>query len=431
MFSPGVVDLTDHRMPGLPMGARIALLAYADPGPDVITELNDIDVIDLTEHDQVLFLRAWERQRSWLDAKQQPVLAAVGGERGDHDWGREEVAAGLTLSKVAAGRRLDVARDLTHRLHQTLAALRAGRISWAHAAHLAEETSGLPLLAARQVEALCLPRAVGEVTRPGETVATFRRTVARAILTVDAEHAEKNNRNGVEDRDVRTYPTGPGLASITADDLPADKANMVMGVLRARAGKTGTDDQRTLAQRLADAFVDVFDDARARLDQPTQHGRRPVTSLVLDFATWVGLAEHPGYLDGYGWIPAGMARRIADESDLRRLITDPATGHLIDASPRIYRPNQALTDFVVDRDRICSGIGCNRPARTCDLDHAIPFSEGGTTTSDNIGAKCGRDHPLRHEGGWQVQQQPDGTTAWTSPTGHRYLKPPWDYRPLN
>jgi hypothetical protein len=32
-----------------------------------------------------------------------------------------------------------------------------------------------------------------------------------------------------------------------------------------------------------------------------------------------------------------------------------------------------------------------------------------------------------HEGGWQVVREPDGTTVWTSPTGHVYRVPPASY----
>ncbi len=429
MFASSVVALRAPRQL-LPTSARLALLHAAPPGPTVIAELTAIDVTALGGYDHVVLLQVWEKQRHWLDAVTQPVLTAVGGpDPGDKDWGREEIAAALTLSKMTAGRRLDTARRLTAVLARTLDALRAGQLSYYHAAHLAQETAGLPDDLARRVEALALPFAVGTPGRAGEGLGAFRRTVARAVLTVDAEHAERNHKNIIGERTVRSYDTSAGTA--TAENLPADKAALVMAVLRARAGKTSADDQRSRDQRLADAFIAIFEDAHDRLDLPLAHGRRPVTSLVFDLASWVGLAEHPGYLDGYGYILASMARRIADDSDLRRLITDPLTGHLLDSSPRTYRPSQALTDYTIDRYRICDAPHCNRPARSCDLDHPDRFSQGGTTTRDNLHPACGRDHPLRHEGGWQLSRAPDkSSTIWTSPTGHAYTTTPWDYRPL-
>ncbi|HVE63091.1 MAG TPA: DUF222 domain-containing protein [Mycobacteriales bacterium] len=431
MFASAVVDLRAPRQ-ALPTSARLALLHAAAPGPEVIAELAAIDVTTLGGYDQVVLLQTWERQRHWLDAATQPVLTAVGGpDPGEKDWGREEIAAALALSKMTAGRRLDTARQLTAVLARTLDALRAGQLSYYHAAHLAAETAALPDTLARRVEALALPHATGTVGRAGEGLGAFRRTVARAVLTVDADHTDRNHRNLIGDRTVRSYNTGAGTATVTAENLPADKAALVMAVLRARAAKTGPDDPRSRDQRLADAYLAIFEDAHDRLDLPLQHGRRPVTSLVFDFPSWAGLANSPGYLDGYGPIPAAMARRIADESDLRRLITDPLTGHLLDSSPRTYRPSQALADHTIDRYRTCDAPNCNRPARSCDLDHTQPFSHHGTTTRANLHPVCERDHPLRHEGGWQLSRAPDNNnTTWTSPTGHTYTTTPWDYRPL-
>ncbi|MDT4951450.1 MAG: hypothetical protein QOJ37_4045, partial [Pseudonocardiales bacterium] len=33
---------------------------------------------------------------------------------------------------------------------------------------------------------------------------------------------------------------------------------------------------------------------------------------------------------------------------------------------------------------------------------------------------------LKHEAGWTVSRQPNGTTEWISPTGRRHEKPPDD-----
>ena len=336
----------------------------------------------------------------------------------------------MNLSKVTAARRLDAARQLCGALPRTLQALREARLSYYHAAHLAQETFGLPDELAQRVESLALPKALGTPGRPGEGLAKFRRTVAAAIIEADPGRADDDHDSALADRGVGMWPDGVGTATVRASSLPADKAAVVMTVLRALGAKTGADDTRNLDQRLADAFIAVFDDAHARLDLPLQQGRRPVTSLVLDYPTWVGAAEHAGHLDGYGPIPPAMARRIAEDSELRRLITDPTTGHLLDASPRTYKPSQQLTEFTIDRFRVCDAPNCNRPARTCDLDHAIPFSQGGTTTRGNVAPECGRDHPSRHDGGWTLRRDPEGTATWTSPRGHTYHTAAWDYRPL-
>jgi hypothetical protein len=47
--------------------------------------------------------------------------------------------------------------------------------------------------------------------------------------------------------------------------------------------------------------------------------------------------------------------------------------------PGVNTPSQALIDFVRARDLTCRAPGCDRPATHCDIDHTIPFVDGGAT----------------------------------------------------
>jgi len=418
------------RLINSPHHLQLALLQVTPPGPAALKQLTSIEVASVDMYDHVVLLKVWERQRAWLDAAQQPILVAVGGERSEEDWGRAEIGAALRLSSVTAQRRLDVARDLVGRLRMTLAALSEGRLSYLHAARLAADTAGLSRLHAAIVEATVLPYVIGRDGKPGQTLAAFGRTIAEAVITVDPKAADERHQDAAAGRSLTDFDTGDATGGVVVKQLPADQMRMVMAVLRARAAKTGADDQRTRDQRLADAFVGVFADAHSRLDLPLAHGRRPVTSLVLDVDTWAGLADHAAHLDGYGPIPPAMARRIAADSDFRRLIIDPLTGHLLDLSPRTYRPSQALTDFVIARDRTCDFTTCGRQARHCELDHITEFQRGGTTSRQNLKPACKHEHRMRHHTRWRLEMQPDGSAIWTSPAGHTYPVAPFDYRPL-
>ena len=410
----------------------LGVLEQMEPGAEVIHQLVRYDVTTLSEYDRVLLLKALEKQRCWLDAIQQPVIAAVAGERlpDGHDWGQDEVAAALRLSRMKAGERIAVARSLSNVLIRTLDALSAGSISYWHAAHLAQETAGLPVDVALEVESLALPKAVGDGVRPGEGLAAFRRTVQRALIQADPARANRERAANRADRKVSLWPTAGGTATVVADGLSAEQASRVMLAIRAWAGKTGADDPRTHDQRMADALVDICDHALSRVELTPAKARKAVTSLVLDFPTWVGLAENPAWLDGYGWIPASMGRELAADGAFRRLLTDPTSGSLLDATPDTYRPSERMRRYLVDRHRLCDHPICNRPAAGCDLDHTRRWADGGKTTRANLAPECERDHTLRHDGGWRLTRAPDGTGTWTSPAGHSYKSPPWDYRPL-
>jgi hypothetical protein len=61
------------------------------------------------------------------------------------------------------------------------------------------------------------------------------------------------------------------------------------------------------------------------------------------------------------------------------------------------------------------------PAVDCDLDHRVPWSEGGATTDHNLGPVCRHDHiVVRHRAGWTYRRLPNGDRQWTSPLDHTY-----------
>jgi len=44
-----------------------------------------------------------------------------------------------------------------------------------------------------------------------------------------------------------------------------------------------------------------------------------------------------------------------------------------------------------------------------------------------VHALCSRHHHGKHDAGWRPKRLDDGSTEWTSPTGHRYIEPPATY----
>ncbi|QNE23107.1 HNH endonuclease [Kribbella qitaiheensis] len=99
------------------------------------------------------------------------------------------------------------------------------------------------------------------------------------------------------------------------------------------------------------------------------------------------------------------------------------------SDPDRYTPSAALDRFVRLRDRTCQFPGCNRPAEFTDVDHRVPFAAGGRTTADNLWCLCRHHHRLKHEGGWEIHSNVDGSCTWISPTGRRYRNSPVNYEP--
>jgi hypothetical protein len=83
-----------------------------------------------------------------------------------------------------------------------------------------------------------------------------------------------------------------------------------------------------------------------------------------------------------------------------------------------------LADFVRARDLTCRAPGCDRAATACDLDHTIPYADGGPTHAGNLKALCRLHHLLKTFWGWHDTQLPDGTVIWRLTDGQTYVTTP-------
>jgi flagellar biosynthesis/type III secretory pathway protein FliH len=83
-------------------------------------------------------------------------------------------------------------------------------------------------------------------------------------------------------------------------------------------------------------------------------------------------------------------------------------------SPR-YRPPDSLAHLIRVRQRTCAAPGCRRPARKSDLDHTIPYREGGRTCECDLAPLCRRHHRCKHASRWRLDQHKPGHMTWTLP----------------
>lgn len=176
----------------------------------------------------------------------------------------------------------------------------------------------------------------------------------------------------------------------------------------------------------SDLLVDGFLTGIPADGLPTVHGRSPQIAVTVTATTLLGLNDQPGELAGYGPIDADTARQLAADptGTWRRILTDPASGQVLDYGHTTYRPPQHLTDHIVARDRTCRFSGCTVPARRCDLDHTHPWNDDGVTNADNLAALCRRHHRLKTERIWTYHLDSNARATWTSPTGYHYTTQP-------
>jgi Domain of unknown function (DUF222) len=92
-----------------------------------------------------------------------------------------------------------------------------------------------------------------------------------------------------------------------------------------------------------------------------------------------------------------------------------------------HDPGARLRHLSQIRHTTCTSPVCRRPAAQCDHEHNIPYEAGGRTCLCNTGPKCRHDHRLKQHPRWKVDQLPDGTFRWTTPSGRSYDTEPTRY----
>jgi hypothetical protein len=236
----------------------------------------------------------------------------------------------------------------------------------------------------------------------------------------------------IEDRRyVEIVPTEAGMAGIFGNIRAADGAALDQR-LDAMAATVCDNDPRTKAQRRGDA-AGALGRGEATLacqcgaeDCPALAERKAVSNAVIhvlaEQATLDGTSDTPGYLPGFGILPAESVREVAKSATLKP-VTVP-----VEAPPDAgYRPTAKTLEFIRWRDLTCRWPGCDRPAERCDIDHSVPYPVGPTHPSNNR-PYCRTHHLVKtfHTGidGWTDQQLPDGTIVFTAPTGHTYTTEP-------
>jgi len=109
---------------------------------------------------------------------------------------------------------------------------------------------------------------------------------------------------------------------------------------------------------------------------------------------------------------------------LESLATDPCD-HRHESSR--HDPGIRLKHLIQVRHSTCTSPVCRRPAARCDVEHNTPYEVGGRTCRCNTGPKCRHDHRLKQHPKWKVDQLPDGTFRWTTPSGRTYTTEPTRY----
>jgi hypothetical protein len=426
------------------------------------------------------------------------VPRCPGDDRGTSPWVSftREVAVASSVSDRAAAARIRCALRLTRALPVTLSQLDAGLLPAHRARAFVREIEVFDDDLAGQLDA-----ALGERIR-GWARGRMVKEVAAAAARLDAEAVAARAAVKNADRSVQLIPDADDQATVvlTGPAVPPVRWHEELD-RRARALRAAGD-PRTLDQLRFDLAVGSFPCAAhvpadaSGPESPTAAPEPPVAeededgdaavsafgfrpsftepapadcrrsrptqvNLTVPVETALGLANEPGWMDGYGWLSAPTCRLLLIDAELRRLCVQSATGQLVQVDDQLARPEaspagvrRSVLDMVLDdvtlgrdptgppglppqdaawrvepqhdpsialarfvrlRDRVCDGPTQNWvPAARADLDHESAYPDG-PTAAWNLAARGRRTHLLKHYG-WTPLRTPI-STIWISPAG--------------
>lgn len=377
--------------------------------------------------------------------RDQALADGVPDERADRGI-TQQLAMARRQSPHAGSRHVGLAHAVVFEMPATHAALTAGLISEWTATQLVKETACLSVEHRRQVDAHLAGRFGADSHR-----ALVAAAKAKAY-ELDPYSVTTRGRKARSDRRVSVRPA-PDVMAIVSGYLPvADGVACYHALDQAAKSLKAQGDERSLDQLRADLFADRL------IGRGPAEGTHIEVGLVMTDKALVGLEETPARLEGYGPIPAPMARDLvhpdgsdgphgvgppdhlgAEASDpatervrreaevwVRRLYADPTTGILINQDDRRRTFTGPLRRLIVARDQVCRTPWCDAPVRHAD--HILAFSRGGRTNRANGDGLCEACNYVKETEGLshEVVDLADGshTIKITTPTGHTYYSRP-------
>lgn len=116
-----------------------------------------------------------------------------------------------------------------------------------------------------------------------------------------------------------------------------------------------------------------------------------------------GSEEGPEYLHGGGWLSPQQI-----DYWKTKVTTHCELDDVTCTETAAYKPTRKMRAFVRGRDRTCRVPGCTVKAENCQLDHIIPFDQGGPTTPWNLQCLCPFHHNMKTDGRLDAVPLPDG-----------------------
>jgi hypothetical protein len=203
-------------------------------------------------------------------------------------------------------------------------------------------------------------------------------------------------------------------------DLDPEGGETLLTALRAvqdADARTRADhDERTPAQRRADALTEICRQWLDSAERPTIGGERPHVTVTVTADELARASQGTRELDHVGPVALETVRRLACDASVMRVVLSGRSEPL-DVGRRSHVVPPSMRRAVIVRDRTCRFPDCGRPHTWCDAHHVVHWAEGGPTSVANLVLLCRAHHRLIHRPRGFTLEMVDGGPRFRRPDG--------------
>jgi len=323
-----------------------------------------------------------------------------------------ELGARIGRTTYAAAQLMADALDLHHRLPEHWRRVEAGEVRASYARFVCAKTRDLTLDEAGYVDAAVAESADGRI--PWTRFESLVEAKVAAAAPEAAREREERASKATFAKKLRTDAHGMATFMVRAD-LPTIEA--IDSFVTARADQlqdsmpdTDLDHRRVHAVLLAaNPGADAATDTRDLL---------PTVQLYLH--AYAGPDAEPiARLEGHGPVTEAWITRVLGPTARFKItpVLDLAGQAPVDAYEIPDRHRQAV-HLITPADTFPYSSSLSRQKQ---VDHTIPYDEGGASAVGNYGPMTTSHHRIKTHGDWQVQQPFPGIYVWRDPHGGFYL----------
>ncbi|MGN7210165.1 DUF222 domain-containing protein [Brachybacterium paraconglomeratum] len=339
---------------------------------------------------------------------------------------RSEASRMLKESRSVAGRSLATCRRLVQSMPGMLTALAEGTLN-PRSVHTVGSAMGPVPPHVRELVDTMLTAQLPDLQDCGTREISDH--VARMLHALDPEGAAERHRRAMKDRHVTITREDHGMASVRALIPAIDAARIRKGLSVAAEGARAAGDRRGHQQIMADMFADALVGRGDGIDPTTLD----IGIIITDRSLLAPAHADAATIEGFGPVPydhvrEAMLRAVdsgGEDTDLaltiRNLYADLDDGQLVGVEARSRAFPASLRRFLTLAHQTCRAPFCNAPIR--QMDHIVPWSQGGATSLDNGNGTCGGDNQKEESGeSVRVIHDEDGTrrtVEWTTRYGQK------------